>query len=99
MEIECEVLEIVAKGMGRPSHIISRANISWSVFDHTLRLLLASDLLFRSREGKRDIYRVTQKGYSVLGVYRSLKSLLSDNESPDFYARGFMNYPVKRRTD
>lgn len=76
MEIMCEILEVVSTGVERPTHIIYRANISWKVLNVFLKLLLKNNLLQKQNDGKRTVYKVTDKGFLVLNLYRDLKNRL-----------------------
>jgi predicted transcriptional regulator len=91
MEIMCDVLDVVSTGKERPTHIIYKANISWKVLTGCLQTLISNELITKANDGKRDVYRLTEKGYSVLNLYRELKSRLLHEQKPfasDFY-RGF----------
>ena len=76
MEIMCDVLEVVSSGTERPTHIINRANISWRVLNNCLRNLISKELVSKVNDGKRDIYQLTEQGYSVLHQYKDLRSRL-----------------------
>lgn len=76
MEVMCDILEVVSSGMERPTHIIYKANISWRVLNNCLRTLIAKGLVSRANDGKRDVYQLTAKGYSVLHLYKDLRSTL-----------------------
>ncbi|QQG49318.1 MAG: hypothetical protein HY247_03130 [archaeon] len=80
MEILCDILEVVSSGMEKPTHIIYKANISWKVLNNSLKTLLSNGLVFRSNEGKRDVYKLTDKGYAALGLYKDLKTRLAHSE-------------------
>lgn len=91
LEIMCDVLDVVSAGKERPTHIIYRANISWKVLNTCLSALMANGLLNMANDGKRDTYRVTDKGYGVLALYRDLRERLG-SERPsvsDYFQRGF----------
>lgn len=76
LEVMCDILEVVSSGMGRPTHIIYKANISWRVLNTSLRTLISKGLVSKGNEGKRDVYQLTAKGYSVLHLYKELRSTL-----------------------
>lgn len=91
MEIMCEILEVVSMGVERPTHIIYKANISWKVLNSFLKTLIKNNLLVKENDGKRAVYKMTDKGYSVLALYRDLKERLlvekatsSQNSLPAF---------------
>ena len=79
LEVTCDVLEVLSAGTERPTRVINRANISWRVFNNCLRTLLSKGLVLRVSDGKREVYQITEKGYSVLAQYRDLKSEAADH--------------------
>jgi len=92
MEVLCDILEVVSGGMERPTHIIYRANISWRVLNNCLRTLMAKGLVVKANDGKRDVYQLTDNGYSVLALYRDLRARLTDSEqvaADEIFARDF----------
>lgn len=91
MEVTCDVLEVLSAGTERPTRVINRANISWRVFNNCLRTLLSKGLVLRVSDGKREVYQITEKGYSVLAQYRDLKSelLTTDKIETNDFPRDF----------
>ena len=94
MEVMCDILEVVSSGTERPTHIINRANVSWKVLNNCLKNLMSRELVSKVNDGKRDIYQLTEKGFSVLHEYKDLRSrllnadrvqtVLANNFSRDF---------------
>jgi predicted transcriptional regulator len=76
MEIYADILKSVADGKQKPTHIMYRANISWTRMKKHLRFLVAHDLLeeVQNREGL--IYKLSAKGAAAQGYYRKLKNEL-----------------------
>jgi predicted transcriptional regulator len=92
LEIMGDILDVVSSGTERPTHIIYRANISWKVLNGCLRTLITNELITKTSDGKREVYKLTDKGYSVLNLYRELKDRLQPAGSAlsvDLFARGF----------
>ena len=91
MEIMCDILEVVQPGMVRPTHIIYKANISWRVFNNCLKVLISKGLVTKANDGKRDVYQLTEKGYSVLHEYKELRSglLATDRIQSHDFSRDF----------
>lgn len=91
MEIMCDILEAISSGNERPTHILYKANISWKVLNNCMKTLLSQQLVTKEDDGKRDIYRLTDRGYAVLHLYRDLKTKLPGTEKiiPVEFARGF----------
>jgi len=83
MEVMCDILEVVSSGTERPTHIINRANVSWKVLNNCLRNLMSRELVSKVNDGKRDIYQLTEKGFSVLHEYKDLRSRLLNADRAD----------------
>lgn len=78
MEMVCDILEVLSEGPTKPTHILYRANMSWKVLSSYLDFLTTRGMVEREeQEGKRSIYRLTQKGRSILELYDGLRLSLS----------------------
>jgi predicted transcriptional regulator len=74
----CDILGVLAEGPTKPTHILHKANMSWSVLSLHLDYLYGHGLVERvGQGGKRIEYRLTQKGRSILQLYEGLKLSLS----------------------
>lgn len=69
-EICFDVLEKIKEGVQKPTKIMYRTNISWTVLDDILDQLKEQGLIMEEKTGKRIIYEITEKGNNVLGSYR-----------------------------
>jgi len=73
MEILLDMLEAVAGGRQKPTHIMYRANLSWSRLTKHLDLLLKQGLLMRT-EVDGTLYRITRRGKEVLEYSNRVRS-------------------------
>ena len=92
MEMMCDILEVVSSGTAKPTQILLKANLSWKVMNECMDMLLKDNLLSRVSDGKRETYRLTEKGHSVLGLYRELRVMLLKDYgacSPQFLGQSF----------
>jgi len=81
METYCDILKAVAAGAEKPTHIMYRANLSWTVMQSYIKDLENRELvLSKDTDGKR-MYSLTEKGFLLLRQYVSIKedlNLISD---------------------
>ncbi|HKW03879.1 MAG TPA: winged helix-turn-helix domain-containing protein [Nitrososphaerales archaeon] len=76
MEVEIDIMQAISDGAGRPTHIMYRSNLSWSVMQSFIRSMESQGLLvMRLAEGRKS-YALTEKGQRVLETYHSVKKQL-----------------------
>lgn len=76
MEVKIDILQAIADGSGRPTHIMYRSNLSWAVMRGVMKNLEQQGLVISSEvEGRRN-YVLTEKGHRVLETYRTVKTQL-----------------------
>ena len=76
MEVKIDIMQAIADGSGRPTHIMYRSNLSWAVMRSVMKALEHQGLVIsREIEGHRS-YVLTDKGSRVLQTYRSVKNQL-----------------------
>jgi predicted transcriptional regulator len=76
-EIACDVLEVVSKGVGKPTRIMQLANLTWNDLFVYLAALLEAGFLIRRQSGGRFEFEITEKGESTLSRYTELKKELA----------------------
>ena len=76
LEIHMAILDTISTGNEKPTRIMFSANISWLILKKTLQTLESSGLISKDNQKNRSIYSVTERGYSVLKGYRSVKETL-----------------------
>jgi len=65
-EMMLDILEAVKEGPERPTRIMYRANLSWSICQNLLGHLLERGLVRLIAEGERKRYDLTPKGSQVI---------------------------------
>ena len=74
MQMICDVLGVLSNGPTKPTHILYKANMSWKVLTSFLDYLLRQGLIERDDQGgKRSLYKLTNKGRSILELYDGLR--------------------------
>jgi predicted transcriptional regulator len=70
LERYIDILRVVSEhGPLRRTHILYKANLSWSDLDDTLRRLEVAGTLHRLESGKRVYYEITDEGRRFLAMY------------------------------
>ena len=73
METYCDIIKAIGRGAEKPTHIMYRANLSWTVMQTYIKSLEIQGLILgRDVEGKR-LYQLTEKGFGLLRQYLSIK--------------------------
>ena len=76
MEIYMDILNAVADGRRKPTHIMYRSNLCWERLKDQLDFLVKQDLLERTTVDGSVIYSLTPKGKDVLGYFKKLEDEL-----------------------
>jgi predicted transcriptional regulator len=84
MEVKIDILQAIAEGAGRPTHIMYRSNLSWAVMRNFIRMLEEQGLVSSNVVEGRKNYVLTQKGIRVLDTYSNVRKQL---ESPPLIAQ------------
>jgi predicted transcriptional regulator len=74
MQVELDILRVINEGIDRPTRIMYRTNLSWSVMQSFLTILESRGLVQTKKENGRTIYSLTDKGNNLLLTYDSVKS-------------------------
>lgn len=82
LEMYIKVLQVLAqRGPLKLTHVMYKANINCSVLKEFLDFLIENDLAEERTIGKkRVVYAITQKGRTVIKVFRDLKQMLPVTE-------------------
>ncbi|MDG6922219.1 MAG: hypothetical protein JRN67_02875, partial [Nitrososphaerota archaeon] len=73
LETYFEIIEVVAKGVEKPTHIMYKANLSWSMMqDYVKNLEIRGIVASAEIEGRR-AYHLTPKGFDLLSKYLEIK--------------------------
>ncbi len=76
MEIYVDILDAVSNANVGPTRIMYKANISWQVLQESLDFLMSNGFLLEELESARRVYRLTEKGFRVLGDFRRVQDEL-----------------------
>jgi len=77
METYCDIVKAIGAGAEKPTHIMYRANLSWTVMQGYIKDLETQGLVVsQDSDGKR-LYKLTEKGFMLLRQYVSIKEDLN----------------------
>jgi predicted transcriptional regulator len=74
MEVKIDILQAIKEGAGRPTHIMYRSNLSWSVMQGFIRTLEIQGLVKTEASERKKRYLLTEKGERVLKTYLSMRT-------------------------
>jgi predicted transcriptional regulator len=80
--IIAEILDI-AKDGALKTQIMYKANLSFAQLNTYLNLLLETNLLEKTKQGRKNIYKTTQKGIEYMQSYKEVIDTLSVNSNSD----------------
>jgi len=76
LEIYIDILKKVSLGVGKPTNLMYKTNLSWLSLNRALRSLISQGLIIVvEKDGKR-FYRITEDGRRVLEQLERAKKLL-----------------------
>ncbi|MGI0091743.1 MAG: winged helix-turn-helix domain-containing protein [Nitrososphaerales archaeon] len=74
METYCDIVRAIGAGAEKPTHIMYKANLSWTVMQGYIKALESQGLILaHDSDGKR-LYELTERGFGLLKQYLSIKS-------------------------
>jgi predicted transcriptional regulator len=77
LEMYVDVLSVLAhRGPLKLTHVMYKANVNCSVLSECLKFLLKQGLVEERNVKNRTVYAVTQRGLTVLKLFRELKQVL-----------------------
>jgi len=72
----CDIMAAIGAGVGKPTLVAYRANVSWAVLTKHLGAMQDKGLISKVKAGKRVSYVLTQKGFEILAQYRKVRKEL-----------------------
>ena len=79
LQIRMEILKVVMNGSGKPTQIMYKANLSWTVLQSQLKAFIGSGLLNVVDYGSRRRYEITTRGIDMVKSYeRVIGEVLKD---------------------
>jgi predicted transcriptional regulator len=73
METYCDIVKAIGAGAEKPTHIMYRANLSWTVMQGYIKDLEAQGLVASQEADGKRLYKLTEKGFLLLKQYVSIK--------------------------
>lgn len=77
METYCDIVKAIAAGAEKPTHIMYRANLSWTVMQGYIKDLETQGLVVSQEGDGKRLYKLTEKGFLLLKQYVSIKEDLA----------------------
>jgi predicted transcriptional regulator len=72
--VKIDILQAIKEGAGRPTHIMYRSNISWSVLQGFIKTLEIQGLVRTETSERKKRFLLTEKGERVLKTYLSVRT-------------------------
>ena len=76
MEIYVDILKAVAEGKKKPTHIMYRANLSWTRLKRYIDFLINQSLLQEEINDGASVFTLTTKGKDVIGYFKRIEGEL-----------------------
>jgi len=73
MEIHIDILKAVAEGKRKPTHIMYRANLTWTRLKRHMDFLTGRNLLMQEEVNGSTTFSLTATGKEVLQYYKRLE--------------------------
>ena len=73
LEIYFDILEVIHRGISKPTQIMYRTNLSWTVLQEMFQTLIKGGFLKEERKKNSKRYFITDKGKNALSYH--LKSV------------------------
>ena len=77
LEIYFEILDVVNKGVEKPTRIMYKTNLSWITLNQMFDTLISGGFISEINTKNAKRYHITEKGQNALSYYRrSLEGLI-----------------------
>jgi len=77
METTCDILRAISEGAEKPTHIMYKANLSWTVMQSCFKSLEAEGLVFTSSDQDKRLYHLSEKGFQLLSQFLTIREDLN----------------------
>ena len=77
METFCDILRAIAAGAEKPTHIMYKANLSWTVMQQYIKSLETQGLVLANSEQGKRLYRLSEKGFQLLSQFLTIREDLN----------------------
>lgn len=84
LEIYLDILQVVKKGIQKPTRIMYSTNLSWNPLQEILQSMIHQGLIEEKETKNRKRYEITEKGNMALKYFNKTKELvlLEETEGP-----------------
>ena len=87
LEIYFSILEVILRGVTKPTQIMYKTNLSWSVLQEMFETLINGGFVKEEQEKNCLRYYITEKGENALAYHlRSLDGLVNVKKYPSLLA-------------
>jgi predicted transcriptional regulator len=76
LEIYLDILQVIRKGVDKPTRIMYRTNLSWKPLMHALDTMMEQNLIESEEEDSHVFYKITEKGRNVLNYFNEVMQLI-----------------------
>jgi predicted transcriptional regulator len=76
IEIYLDVLQVIRKGVYKPTLIMYRTNLSWKPLMQVLDAMMEQGLVASEDMGRHVTYKITEKGMNVLNYFNEAMELI-----------------------
>lgn len=76
LEIYLQILQAIAAGAHKPTHVMYRVNLAWKPATGFFKLLLEKELIREQLTQAGKEFRVTEKGMQVLDYFMKANQML-----------------------
>src|SRR5271165_2251683 len=77
LETYCDILRAIATGAQKPTHILYKANLSWTVMERQLGDLETRGLIESLDDDGKKIYRLSDRGFKLLKQFLQVREDLN----------------------
>ena len=73
METFCDILRAIGAGAEKPTHIMYKANLSWTVMQGYIKSLEMQGLVITTVDQGKRLYHLSEKGFQLLSQFMSIR--------------------------
>ena len=73
METFCDILRAIGAGAEKPTHIMYKANLSWTVMQGYIKSLELQGLVITTVDQGKRLYHLSEKGFQLLSQFMSIR--------------------------
>ena len=77
METYCDIMRAIGAGAEKPTHILYKANLSWTVMQGYIRALETQGLVVSTDDDGKKLYHLSDKGFQLLNQFLSIREDLN----------------------